>query len=64
MRSASALSSMSIEVAPRWMMPPPTGHCLGVRSHLGHQVVVDLRLDGERAIKIDLAGVRPQVFDL
>ena len=63
-RSASALSSISIEVAPRWMIAPPSGTLLGVGPHLGHQVVVDFGLDRQRAVQVDVFRVRCQIGDL
>ena len=37
---------------------------LGIGAHLGHQVVVDLRLDLQRPRQVDLIGVVAQIGDL
>ena len=36
----------------------------GVGLYLGHQVVPDIRLDGERPLDVDIAGARGQLVDL
>ena len=45
-------------------MPPPRGGALGEGAHLGHQVVMDLGLDLERARDVDLVHVGAQVGGL
>ncbi len=57
MRSASALSSTSMLVAPRWMMPPPDRAALGESAHLSHQVVVNFGLNGLAPSQVELVLV-------
>ena len=59
-----ALSSMSMLVAPRWMMPPPTGHCSAIGRISGHQVVADLGLDLSGAGDVHVVLVCAQVGHL
>ena len=64
MATRSALSAMSQEVAPRWMMALADGALLAERMDMGHDIVPQVLFQGLGPLEVDVVQVRPHLGQL